>query len=548
MEEGESVSAVSYHTEVQQRPYNFGDVFLFPIRDILTSTARTRTSCLSRCGGRTSPGLAFHVPRNSVFAAPFSKRGRDSVLQTSSGTNLETAVKRPISLEEEKTILGFIVDGYRESYGAMTSSTHIDSNENKPKNYDDERIHSTQHPALQTAIYLAKQRNIFGIRDNLCRCVISIPGLFSSPYHVITPAERDLLDIVNKKSAPPARKVWETVPLFPCEVHQLTRALPYQYQKCCWIRAFDTDIEGYSLSHCFRTIDEFRKKMSDELCFADIGNMPCIGLLEVAPRCETKEDGKAYPSDEIPSETVENSQKHHHISSFFGAKGLSRAGHSLGTSCSIPHYIKESAPCSQARRDREVIGVFSTELPTLDYGPHHFLGSKENFVFTFRTHSYDSTAEDTNSNRSFHVYPASHRNNEFMICANDFLCIGGGCDGAAICLYGDQGSTSAHCQTFDSPALCGAPIPSSVKSTPASKILSNSSSAALRQNEFTVLRMQWFVLDSQHFIPSLLQLQINDKKKTSGYYLPIEYDPDSDCRPLCGCDRKGKDATHSCSF
>ncbi|RNF10807.1 hypothetical protein TraAM80_01349 [Trypanosoma rangeli] len=263
------------------------------------------------------------------------------------------------------------------------------------------------------------------------------------------------------------------LPLSRCELHELLLALPQSLHHSPWRVCYDTEHDGFSLQHFYRTM----KQVRDE---GEHG----IGIFVV--------------SDGVPNATLPTALE--------------------GTPSGPKNQSGVSAPPNVV-----VLGCFTPEVPCLEHSQHAFFGTQDTFVFTYadvnryapeqmrggrqnavgmmptqaspragqialnrKTAMHVSTSSVQLPAFSdpavlpciLSVYPwtLEEGNNEFMVCSNNFFGIGGGSDGAAIFVDASlsHGTSSVYCSTFASPPLGGR------------------LRATLRHSEFTVLRMIWF--------------------------------------------------------
>lgn len=124
-----------------------------------------------------------------------------------------------------------------------------------------------------------------------------------------------------------------------------------------------------------------------------------------------------------------------------------------------------------------IIGAFVTELPTLCHGQHAFFGARDSFVFSFGGHQQEHAG--------LQIYRWGGKNEDFLVCSSRFVGIGGGEHGAAIFIDSELqiATSSAQCQTFDSPPLHGTPY------------------RGLHHSELLIRQTMWFALEEHSFAP-----------------------------------------------
>ncbi|ESL06214.1 hypothetical protein TRSC58_06114 [Trypanosoma rangeli SC58] len=262
------------------------------------------------------------------------------------------------------------------------------------------------------------------------------------------------------------------LPLSRCELHELLLALPQRLHHSPWRVCYDTEHDGFSLQHFYRTMKQVR------------------------------DEGE------------------HGIGIFVVSDGVSNA--TLPTALEGTLSGPKNQSGGSATPNAVVLGCFTPEVPCLEHSQHAFFGTQDTFVFTYAdvsryapeqvsggrqsavgmtpTHAAPGAGQlPLNRKTATHpstlpvrlpafsapavlpcilsVYPwTKEGNNEFIVCSNNFFGIGGGPDGAAIFVDASlsHGTSSVFCGTFASPPLGGR------------------LRATLRHSEFMVLRMIWF--------------------------------------------------------
>jgi hypothetical protein len=321
--------------------------------------------------------------------------------------------------------------------------------------------------------------------------------------------------------SPQTKKV---IPLTRCQLHELLEELPPRYQSNRWETIFDTDDDGFSFSHFYRTLAPYR------------GAGLALFLVQPVTRAaigSPRGAGRRQPS----------------------GSGLESSS-SFAQSQQQPPVVDEVADCAEKNSrircavppaGMSVIGAFVGQLPNLTHGSSHFFGGRETFVFRVRNtnsapaasskesaanspkgparrtkssptaaeppnismsnpsaggsgnaiSSAESEAEGFNPVGSVEVYRWGGHNEDFVVCGHSTLGFGGGAEGGAIYINGDlqSGTSSSRCPTFNSPPLCGETL------------------HGLHQAEFHIVQMIWFSLETKPAELSMLHRHIGSKQQ-----------------------------------
>lgn len=409
-----------------------------------------------------------------------------------------------------------------------------------------------------------------GRAPSQCRCSLSFSTLIrrpeedavahSSAHHGASSSIQDYLHVEPQPLAPQFTRTADsaTVPLHRCEVHRLITSLPQQFHHAQWIPIFDTKVDGYSLPHFYRTLHDYREARPHVKA--------AIGFFEVLTR-EQWEVAAAAAEQPEQHQISSNERFPSRVSIFedFKKAGSDERSRSSGMRSPVNRlrspvasrpFVTEMASLWAAHSSPKgnqgkevakfsvsspqppaptqapnttkrthtfsspsVIGVFTPQMPTLEFGPHRFFGSRDTSVFAFT----QTATEKANLPRHFRYHKWSGKNEEFLICSPHFLGIGGGEEGAA--LYIDEeiqfGTSTASCPTFGPCVAVNAlavekamqrvggdttqrdrspSSPSHSPLTPYAPALFGTKIGALNQSEFFIVRMQWFAIDDTRYV------------------------------------------------